>query len=195
LISAARKLAVQPRARVDYSPLIELLVLTGLRVSEALALRVQDVDLLTAEMNVRSSLGRSGQLKPPKTAAGRRTVPLSAGLVDRLAEVIPADADPGHFVFHAQGNPRRPISYWNFRRRGFEPAIRAAGLAEKGITIHGLRSAAISLYAARGLTILETAAIMGQKDALVTWKHYARLFDRSDVNKRVRAAQGSIALE
>jgi integrase len=67
-----------------------------------------------------------------------------------------------------------------------------AGLAGKGITIHGLRSAAISLYAARGLSMLETATIMGQSDPGLTWKHYARLFDRSDAEARVRAAQASL---
>jgi hypothetical protein len=40
--------------------------------------------------------------------------------------------------------------------------------------------------------MLETATIMGQSDPGVTWKHYARLFDRSDVEARVRAAQASL---
>jgi hypothetical protein len=35
---------------------------------------------------------------------------------------------------------------------------------------------------------------MGQADPGVTWKHYARLFDRSDVDKRVRDAQASLEL-
>ena len=40
--------------------------------------------------------------------------------------------------------------------------------------------------------MLETASVMGQADPGATWKHYARLFDRSDVNARVRAAQASL---
>jgi hypothetical protein len=42
--------------------------------------------------------------------------------------------------------------------------------------------------------MLETATIMGQSGGNpgVTWKHYARLFDRSDVEARVRAAQASL---
>jgi hypothetical protein len=36
---------------------------------------------------------------------------------------------------------------------------------------------------------------MGQADPLVTWKHYLKLFDRSKVNERIRAAQESIELE
>jgi hypothetical protein len=74
------------------------------------------------------------------------------------------------------------------------PALEDAGLAGKGIMIHSLRSAAISMYAASGLTMLETATVMGQKDPYVTWKHYAKLFDRSKVNDRIREAQESIDL-
>ena|SRR5436190_5017491 len=105
----------------------------------------------------------------------------------------PADADPDHFVFHAKGKPDTPLGYWNLRNRGLAPALVQAGLDGKSITLHTLRSAAISLYAARGLTMLETATVMGQKDPSVTWKHYARLFNPTDVAARVRAAQESIS--
>jgi integrase len=146
------------------------------------------------EGSAERGLTRKGKLDTPKTKTSTRDVPLKPGLVNMLARVIPADADPEHFVFHARGNPWKPISYWNFRRRGFEPALKHAGLAGKGITIHGLRSAAISIYAASGLSMLETATVMGQKDPHVTWKHYARLFDRSKVYERIRQAQESIEL-
>jgi hypothetical protein len=102
------------------------------------------------------------------------------GLVDMLVTLKPETAGDNEFVFSTTG--RRPVSYWNFRDRGFAPALEKAGLGAKDITIHGLRSAAISLYAARGLTMLETATVMGQADPGVTWKHYARLFDKSDVD-------------
>jgi len=35
---------------------------------------------------------------------------------------------------------------------------------------------------------------MGQRDPQVTWRHYYRLFDKSDVHARVRAAQSSLGL-
>jgi integrase len=194
LIAAATKRAEEKVSRYDYAPLIHLLVLLGLRIGEAQGLRVKDVDLLGAELHVDHSWGRNGKLEAPKSVAGRRVVPLAPGLVELLARTIPAEAEPEHFVFHARGNPRKPVSYWNFRRRGFLPALKDAGLAGRGITIHNLRSAAISMYAASGLTMLETATVMGQKDPHVTWKHYARLFDRSKVNDRIRQAQESIEL-
>ena len=121
--------------------------------------------------------------------AGVRIVPLSNELVELLANVIPADAEEEDCVFHAKDNPTRPLSYFNFRVRGFEPAVKAAGLSGKGITVHSLRHAAVSLYASRGLTNVEVAAIVGHGDPGVTAKVYSHLFDRSDVEARVRAAQ------
>jgi hypothetical protein len=43
--------------------------------------------------------------------------------------------------------------------------------------------------------MVETAAVMGQKDPHVTWKHYVKLFNPSDVAARVRAAQASLSLD
>ena len=71
------------------------------------------------------------------------------------------------------------------------PARDAAGLP-KTVTVHTLRSAAISLYAARGIALEEVAGIMGQNDPHTTWKHYLRLFDRSKVEERIRQAQASL---
>jgi integrase len=190
LVASAEELGRREESRYDYAPLIRLLVLTGLRVSEALALRWLDVDILDGTIHVRHSWSRRGELTEPKTAAGVRDVPIAPGLVDMLVTLKPEKAADTDFVFSTSG--RRPVSYWNFRDRGFVPALETAGLVGKGITIHGLRSAAVSIYAARGLTMLETATVMGQADPGVTWKHYARLFDRSDVNARVRAAQASL---
>lgn len=107
-----------------------------------------------------------------------------------LVTLKPENATDEQYVFSTTGT--RPVTYHNFRTRGFQPALELAGLTGKSITIHSLRSAAISLYAARGLTMLETATVMGQGDDGVTWRHYAQLFDRTDVEVRVRAAQASL---
>jgi integrase len=192
LFSAAEELATRSESRYDYAPLVKLLTLTGLRVGEALALRWADVDLLKGLAHVRLNLNRDGSLGAPKTSAGERDVWLSPGLVDMLVRLKPEDATDEEFVFASRNNRRRPISYHNFRQRGFRPALKKAGLAGKGITIHTLRSAAISLYAASGLTLEETAKVMGQKNPHVTWRHYYRLFDKTTVAERVRAAQTSI---
>lgn len=194
LIAAAAELGKRADARYDYSALIHLLALTGLRVSEALALRWEDVDLPEAELHVRGSWARSGEITNPKTKAGLRTLPLSPGLVDLLVGLKPEDASPADFVFASKQNRRRPISYHNFRKRGFERALERAGLAGRGITIHGLRSAAASILIRQGLSPVEVAEVLGHADANITMRVYAKLFDRSDVAARVRDAQGAISL-
>jgi integrase len=191
LIAAAEDLASRPEARYNYAPLIQLLALTGLRVSEALALRWGDVDLLGAELHIHATLGRDGELTAPKTKAGVRTVPLSPGLVDLLVRLKPEEATEHAFVFASRPGAR-PISYWNFRKRGFEKALEAAGLAGRGITIHDLRSGAASILIRQGLTPVEVAEVLGHADSSITMKVYARVFDKRDAAARVRAAQASI---
>ena len=191
LVDASEQLGQKKEARYDYSSLIRVLVTSGLRVGEALALRKADVDLLGGRLHVRHSGGRNGaELGNPKTDAGSRTVPLSPGMVELFVGLIPEDAQDSDFIFSTT-NGATPISYWNFRKRGFVPARKAAGLPET-VTIHTLRSAAISLYAARGLTLNEVAEVMGQSDPHTTWKHYLRLFDRTAVEDRIRQAQASL---
>jgi hypothetical protein len=94
-------------------------------------------------------------------------------------------------VARPRGLDRRVQVWTQLREAG--PALEEAGLEGRGITVHGLRSAAVSIYAASGLTLAETA-VMGQADPLVTWRHYLKVFDRSKVNERIRAAQESIEL-
>jgi integrase len=195
VIEASERLARQSEARYDYSPLIRVLALTALRVSEALALRVCDIDLLGGNLRVEHSLKRNGELGPPKTKAGRRTVPLSQELVELFVQLVPAEADEHDFVFHAKGNPKKPLSYFNFRVRGFEPAVKAAGLDGLGITVHSLRHAAVSMFAWAGLSLVEVAAIVGHADPSVTAKVYSHLFETDDVHARVRAAQASLTAE
>jgi integrase len=190
LIAAAEELDRRPEARQQYAPIIHVLALTGLRVSEALASRWDDVDLLEGVLHVRHSLNRDGTLGPPKTKAGERDVPLSPGLADLLLGLKPLDASDNDFVF--AGKSGRPLSYWNVRTRGFAKALEAAGLDGNGITIHDLRHAAASVYIAAGLSAVDVADVLGHSDASVTLKVYAHLFNRSDVAARIREAQASL---
>src|SRR5262249_52060371 len=60
--------------------------LTGLRASELRGLRWRDVDLNGRELHVRHRADRFCKLGPPKSAMGRRTMPLPAELVTALKE-------------------------------------------------------------------------------------------------------------
>jgi integrase len=191
LVSAAELLARQPEARYDYAPLIRFQIGTGLRPSECLGLRVQDVDLLEGRIFVNGSLLRDGTVGDTKTAPGRRVVPLSAELVELLVSIIPEDAFPEHFVFHAKGNPRRALSYFNYRR-GFKRVLQQAGLDGENITPHKLRRAAVSALQWCGVSLVETSKIVGHSDPSITAKAYSDIFEPEDAFQRVRDAQARV---
>lgn len=69
-------------------PALYLLVYTGIRRGELLALRWDAVDFEKSEIRINSSLGRRSdglQLSAPKTARGNRTVSLDAGTLEVLS--------------------------------------------------------------------------------------------------------------
>ncbi|TML98483.1 MAG: hypothetical protein E6G10_22835 [Actinobacteria bacterium] len=78
----------------EWRPLFELLAATGLRISEAIALRVMDADLDAAQprIHVRRAIV-NGQLTGPKSRHGRRTIPVSHPLATRLPAVIVGRGD------------------------------------------------------------------------------------------------------
>jgi len=93
-----------------------LLLYTGCRRGEALALTWGDIDFKANEIRINKEyIYPNGMpvLKPPKTEAGIRTVPLLPGL--KAALVKPRGAKPGALVFPAPDG--RALQEKAFRRR------------------------------------------------------------------------------
>ena len=78
----------------------------------------------------------------------------------------------------------------NVARRGFEPALKEAGLytAIPKITFHDLRHAFASLMVAQGANSIELATVMGHRDSRTTETIYIHLFDRERSEEQIRAA-------
>jgi integrase len=78
--------ALGAAATERYRPVIMTLAWTGVRVSEALGLRWEDVDFEAREIRVRGQLDREGKYQRPKTKAGVRSMPLLPVLEAALRE-------------------------------------------------------------------------------------------------------------
>ena len=87
VLDMAQVLQLVAHVRDAYKPALWLLALAGLRPSELCGLRVTDVDYVRHTVTVRSTLtpvhpfaGERSRLceGPPKTSAGRRTIPVPA---------------------------------------------------------------------------------------------------------------------
>ena len=138
--------------------LFRLMLATGLRRGEALALHWSDVDLDAGLLRVRWTLSRTSQglqLDEPKTDKSRGTVPLPRSAVEalrahRIRQLEEQRAAAGvwqenRLVFTTEiGTPREPR---NVLRR-FEVLAERAGL--RGVHLHTLRHSAASFLLAAG---------------------------------------------
>lgn len=124
-----------------WRPLLLVAIFAGLRSSEIRGLRWQDIDLDGRSITVNQRADEFGQIGSPKSATGRRTVPIPPMLVNALREwrlaygrpVIGNDDDgnaireefrPAHLVF-ANG-AGKPESHANIVNRGLVPAMISA---------------------------------------------------------------------
>jgi integrase len=165
---------------------------TGLRLGELAALRPERFDLMRRRVNVTETLvDVRGTISfgPPKTKAGRRTVPLTGPLVDELAEHLDGLA-PGDLVFTApNGGPMRASL---FRRRIWQPACVAAEVGAmvrgddgrtryEGPRIHDCRHTAISWWIASGADVKQIAVWAGHVSVSSVLDRYGHLLpDRED---------------
>jgi integrase len=117
----------------DLPDLVSMLMASGLRIGEALALTWEDVDLEQQTLTVKSTLVRlNGQgltIKPTKTAAGARTLVLPPWCVELLAA-----RDKNRSITTEKVTPVFPASTGGWRdpgntRADFRDAFRAAGFA------------------------------------------------------------------
>ena len=168
---------------------ILLAILAGLRKGEIAGLQWENLDFVNGVIKVRYSWSKG--LKPPKTKAGRRDIPMSPLLGAALERVRErADNPRTGYVFAAAG--RR--FYNNIWYCYFRPALRRAGLVgEDGrhkFSLHSLRHVAGSLWIERGVPLMEVARMMGHANANVTLKVYAHLFeDRSKGRAAIEAIE------
>jgi integrase len=162
-----------------YEALVLLLSYAGLRIGEAAALRRDKVNLLRGTVTVAATATEvRGEWieQRPKTDAGRRTVPMQAGLVDALREHMETYSQPGHdgLVFTApEGGPLRVNA---FRRRVWAPAVTAAGLDP--LNIHALRHTAVSLWVSADADESQLQQWAGHTSSTFTRDRYGHLYDR-----------------
>ena len=157
---------VDPRWRLFF----EFLAHTGLRISEAIELRWRDVDLsLVPVLRVRRQL-RDGEAVGPKTAAGRRTIPLAGGMAERLRRV---EGAPEALVFTTLTG--RQINRSNLWRDVLHPAAERARVP--WVSFHTFRHTCASLLFSAGKNVKQVQAWLGHADPGFTVRTYIHLMD------------------
>jgi integrase len=141
----------------------------------------RDLDLDEGWVRVSKQLGRDGTLRPLKTAAGRRAVPLPRVMVELLArhrteqEKLRADAiyweDHG-LVFTTRTG--RPLSQRNVHRT-LARILERAGVEHRGI--HHLRHTWITTLAEQGVHERTAQQLAGHADGRMTREIYTHVTD------------------
>jgi integrase len=166
-----------------YRPLPAFAAATGLRPEEWGALERRDLDRRGGVLAVRRTISNGEIVELGKTTRSRRQVPLTGRALEAL-DALPVRLDSPYVFPAVRGGP---FDLANFRRREWQPAIEAAGVATPA-RIYDLRSTFASNALAAGVSVFELARIMGTSVAMIE-RHYGTLIEGAgaDIARRLDA--------
>lgn len=144
---------------------------TGLRTSELIALRWEDVDLTGATVTVRRAKVRQ-RIKVPKTKSGNRTVVLLPPALEAIKAQRQYTALADAEVFN---NPRTDAPWLHdgpIRKTAWQPTLRRAGVRYR--YPYQMRHTFASTLLSAGENPVWVAAMMGHKD----WAMIVRVYGR-----------------
>jgi integrase len=191
-----------------WRPLIITAVFTGMRSSELRGLRWEDVDLAKDKViHVRQRADAWGEMGPPKSEAGERTIALAPTVVNALKEWklscprknvgAKGEDDPGVLDLVFPNGDGKPESHANICNRGFYPlqvasgVVTGAGGAKYGF--HTLRHFFASWIIEQDFSPKKVQAMLGHSSMQMTFDIYGHLFPSLE-DDHAKLAAGEIAL-
>lgn len=159
----------------------------GLRWEEVAGLDVAAVRSLRRELVVEQVITRAQRVKPyPKTAAGHRTVPAPAHVLERLAPYWLAakdrggDGGGGLLFLSRDGRPLSYAAWWSAWTNAHKRlAVRKVGVPD--YAPHSLRHTAASWWVQAGVPIFEVMKLLGHSkiESSMIYAHLAPGVHRS----------------
>lgn len=153
-----------------------LLAYTGLRFGELVGLRVEDVDLAARRLRIKRSITQvGGRLVEgnPKTAAGRRSVPIPQRVMPILAQRITGRL-PGQPAITSPNGSLLGLENWKRSTRWRHAIIR---IGRPTLRVHDLRHTYASLARRAGADLRLLQKTLGHASITVTAHVYADLYD------------------
>lgn len=178
--------------------LFRLLLLTGARQGELLALRVDDIVEDFGLIRIRRTLSDSGEGGPrikneTKTSAGRRDIPLGElarqAVLDEIAVRMREGRQKHELLFSSKAGTFHLRQ--NIMRRHFRPVLRRAKL-DKGTRVHDLRHSYATLALSEGVSPHLVSKLMGHSSIKVTIDLYGHAL-REDTVEAARMVNGIFA--
>ncbi len=159
----------------DNARIVYVLALCGLRWGELIALRPRDVDFLRRRIEVhRNAVWVANKVEIEDTKGREnRSVPVAPFVLDMLAQQCEGKGRDDLLFPNEEGTYR---AQQKAPRGWFHRAVVRSGIDHQ-ITPHALRHTCASLTVSAGGNVLALARMLGHKDASVTLRVYADLFD------------------
>jgi integrase len=175
---------------------VALCAFAGLRLGEAAALRVSDIDFMRKEIHVRRQVQRANggdvEIRLPKYGS-ERTIYASQRLIETLSEHVRLHcygSDPDRWLYPGiGGHPwhQNTVGYW-WRR------VRVS--ANLSYRLHDLRHFYASGLIAAGCDVVTVQRALGHGTATVTLNTYSHLWpDANDRTRKASDAMFAAALE
>lgn len=169
-----------------YQPFILFLLGTGVRWSEATALRVGDIDLDNGTVRVRRAWKKvtgGWVIGPPKTPKANRTVNAAVPALAAVADIV-RNGKATDYVFATPTG--KVVRHSNFYNRIWQPACKTAGLGDhvlndagketwEGPSPHDLRHTHASWLISDGIGLEAVQDQLGHESLETTRKVYAKL--------------------
>lgn len=176
--------------RYSYGYAFLLILNTGLRMSEALSLRWDDVDFRGGTITVKKNCvimkkrdndgNRTGGYRreiqnSTKTSSSNRIIPLNRSAEDALIVLKKGNATQ-YVIVNSKNNPVLPSNF----ERCFHTILKNAGIPKYGI--HSLRHTFASLLFSKGVEVKIVSQLLGHSTVKITYDTYVHLFE-NDLKK------------
>jgi integrase len=177
-------------AGVRFRPFIALCAFAGLRLGEAAAVKVDDIDFLRRTLTVSRQVQRAGkdqvEIRAPKYGS-ERVVYLPEDLVNMLAAHVEHGIRPEGWLFvgaHDGPPHQNTVGYW------WRKTLRDAGL--KDIKLHDMRHFYASGLIAQGCDVVTVQRALGHATATTTLNSYSHLWPTAE-DRTSKAAAAMMA--
>jgi integrase len=198
--------AMLGRAEGRWRALLVTAVFTGLRSSELRGLTWDHVDFDERVIRVRQRADRWNDMGDPKSAAGRRDIPMTKMVANTLKEwrLQCPKGELGLVFPNGQG---RHENHANIYNRGLAPIQKAAGVTAEGqddngkpvqkpkYSLHSLRHFYASWLIGEGFSPKRVQTLLGHSSIQMTFDVYGHWLSTQDDYAKLDAAVQSFGLE
>lgn len=156
VLSAEELRQVLGELQEPYRTMVLVGALSGMRASEILGLRWEDVDSAAGTISVRRRFYR-GSVAEPKTQGSQREIPVHGSVIEALTRLQQSEYNRGEFVFTSRGGTiYRPDS---LSHRVFVPLAKRLGMGT--FTWRSLRRSAASALHREGVSLKVQQSMLG----------------------------------